>query len=318
MATFEYLFPSIRGVQAGREFYASMCPLRLIPKIFDFDNEELRPELRAQRVLNKQRIPEMTRYLVSNPKDYTFSALTASIDAKVKFDALGESAAERSIGTLRVPMSARFIINDGQHRQAAIRDALHENPDLGDETIAVVFFLDVGLKRCQQMFADLNRHAIRPSPSLGLLYDHRDEGAQLAKELVGRVPVFKGLTELEKSTISNRSIKLFTLSGIHNSTGALLMGLDLKTREDQATLRSQGSKRPSTMKCRLSPGAGSCRRCWIAFRSWRASRVFRRMAFRWSLRLSGMRSTRGRAFPWFGVTRCGPVSSFRGSERSSI
>ena len=131
-------------------------------------------------------------------------------------------------------MTARFVINDGQHRRAAIEAALHENPDLGDETIAVVFFLDVGLKRCQQMFADLNRHAIRPTPSLGLLYDHRDEGANLAKEVVERVPVFNGLTETERSTISNRSIKLFTLSGIHNATHALLMGLDLKSREEQA------------------------------------------------------------------------------------
>ena len=239
MAGFEYLFPSIRGVQAGREYYVSMCPLRLIPRIFLFDEEELRPELRAQRVLNKQRVPEIARYIVANSKDYTFSALTASIDGKVKFEALGEGTAERSIGTLRVPMSAKFVINDGQHRRAAIEMALHENPDLGDETIAVVFFLDVGLKRCQQMFADLNRHAVRPTPSLGLLYDHRDEGANLAKELVGRVPVFIGLTETERSTISNRSIKLFTLSAIHNSTHALLMGLELQSREEQASLASE-------------------------------------------------------------------------------
>ena len=239
MASFEYLFPSIRGVQSGREYYVSMCPLRLIPRIFLFDDEELRPELRAQRVLNKQRVPEMARYLVANPKDYTFSALTASIDGRVKFDALGDTAAERSVGTLRVPMSAKFVINDGQHRQAAIREALQENPDLGDETIAVVFFLDVGLKRCQQMFADLNRHAVRPTPSLGLLYDHRDEGARLAKELVERVAVFAGLTELERSTISNRSIKLFTLSAIHNATHTLLMRLDLKSREEQASLATE-------------------------------------------------------------------------------
>ena len=239
MASFEYLFPSIRGVQAGREYYVSMCPLRLIPRIFLFDETELPPELRAQRVLNKQRVPEMSRYIVANAKDYTFSALTASIDGKVKFEPLGEAAAERSVGTLRVPMSARFVINDGQHRQAAIKEALLENPDLGDETIAVVFFLDVGLKRCQQMFADLNRHAVRPTPSLGLLYDHRDVGAQLAKELVQRVPVFSGLTEVERSTISNRSIKLFTLSGIHNATNALLMGLELKTREEQADLATE-------------------------------------------------------------------------------
>lgn len=239
VASFEYLFPSIRGVQAGREYYVSMCPLRLIPRIFLFDEEELRPELRAQRVLNKQRIPEMARYIVSNAKDYTFSALTASIDGKVKFEPLGAETTERSVGTLRVPMSARFVINDGQHRQAAIEAALHENPDLGDETIAVVFFLDVGLKRCQQMFADLNRHAVRPTPSLGLLYDHRDEGAQLAKDVVERVPIFNGLTEVERSTISNRSIKLFTLSGIHNATHALLQGLDLKSREEQTNLAAE-------------------------------------------------------------------------------
>ena len=47
MATFGYVFPAIRGIQAGREFYVSMCPLRLIPRIFLFDEDELRPELRA-------------------------------------------------------------------------------------------------------------------------------------------------------------------------------------------------------------------------------------------------------------------------------
>ena len=36
MPTFEYNFPAIRGIQAGREYYVSMCPLRLIPRIFLF------------------------------------------------------------------------------------------------------------------------------------------------------------------------------------------------------------------------------------------------------------------------------------------
>ena len=47
-AAFEYVFPAIRGVQAYREYYVSMCPLRLIPKLFVFDNEELLPELRDE------------------------------------------------------------------------------------------------------------------------------------------------------------------------------------------------------------------------------------------------------------------------------
>lgn len=237
MAAFEYVFPSIRGVQAGREYYISMCPLRLIPRIFLFDEEELRPELRAQRTINRQRVPEIARYIVGNPKGYTFSALTASVDGKVKFEPLGGDDTDRNIGRLHIPMKARFVINDGQHRRAAIEAALHEQPDLGDETISVVFFLDVGLKRCQQMFADLNRYAIRPTTSLGLLYDHRDEWALIAKEVMDRVPVFSDLTETERSSISNRSIKLFTLSGIYNATQALLMGLGLEASDhkiDQA------------------------------------------------------------------------------------
>ena len=193
MPTFEYNFPAIRGVQAGREYYVSMCPLRLIPRIFLFDEDELRPELRAQRILNKNRIPEIARYILANKKGYTFSALTASIDGKVQFEPLGEDESERKLGRLRIPMDARFVINDGQHRRAGIEAALRENPDVGDETISVVFFVDAGLKRCQQMFADLNRYAIRPTRSLSLLYDERDDFSQTAKALLRRVPVFTDL-----------------------------------------------------------------------------------------------------------------------------
>ena len=236
MAAFEFIFAAIRGIQGGREYYVAMCPLEIIPRIFLFDEEELKPELRAQRTLNKTRIPEISRYIIDHPKSYVFSALTASIDSKVIFEPLGTEETERSLGRLRVPMNARFVINDGQHRRAAIEAALQENPDLRYETISVVFFLDVGLKRCQQMFADLNRHAIRPSRSLGLLYDHRDEAAQTTKAVTQRVPVFAELCETERSNISNRSIKLFTLSGIHSATRALLTDVELDSVEAKIQL----------------------------------------------------------------------------------
>lgn len=224
--TFEYVFPAIKGIQARREYFISMCPLHLIPKIFVFNEEELPPEVRAQRTLNKSRLPEMARYILDNRDDYTFSALTASIDGEVKFVPTSPNGDVKQIGRLHVPMSARFIINDGQHRRAAIEIALKENPVLGDESIAVVFFLDRGLERCQQMFADLNRHAIRPSKSIGVLYDHRDQMAKLAKLVVLKSPLFKDVVDLEKSTLSLRSRKLFTLSAIYTATLSLLSASD--------------------------------------------------------------------------------------------
>ena len=236
---FRYVFPAIKGIQAGKEYYASMCPLRLIPKLFLFDEDEIVPELRAQRNLNRARVPEMSRYLSENPENYVFSAITASIDGEVSFEEVsGEGEASR-IGFLNIPMTARFIINDGQHRRAAIEMALRERPELGEETIAVVFFLDVGLERCQQMFADLNRYAIRPSKSLSLLYDHRDLSANLVKGLIAKSPVFRGLVELEKTTLSLRSGRLFTLSALYSATRDLLADIDCEDPEETANLALQ-------------------------------------------------------------------------------
>jgi DNA sulfur modification protein DndB len=232
---FEYVFPAIRGQQARREYFVSMCPITLIPKIFLFDEQELVPELRAQRILNKARIPEMARYILDNPDTYAFSALTASVDGDLAFEPLANVDKEtKRIGLLHVPMSARFIINDGQHRRAAIEAALRENPELAHESIAVVFFQDRGLKRCQQLFADLNRHAIRPSKSIGVLYDHREEGSEIARLLVMRSKIFREAVEMERSTLSPGSRKLFTLSSIYTATRALLDGVSEGSIEARA------------------------------------------------------------------------------------
>lgn len=228
---FEYTFPAIRGIQAGREFYVSMCPLRLIPKIFIFDDDELSPEMRAQRILNKGRLPALTKYILDNPDDYVFSALTASVDGDMDFDSTSPDGPGFRTGQLRIPMASRFLINDGQHRRAAIELALKGNPDLGEETIAVVFFHDAGLARSQQMFADLNRHAVRPARSIGVLYDHRDPSSQVVRAMAARSTVFKGYVEMEKSNLSARSRMMFTLSALYYGTQALLQGLDLKPDE---------------------------------------------------------------------------------------
>ncbi len=226
-----YNFPVLRGIQAGREYYIALCPLKLVPKIFMYDEMGVPAELRAQRTLNKSRIPEITNYITENPKEYIFSAITASIGAEVEFRPIKEAGPERNMGELVIPMDAPMIINDGQHRRAAIEEALKKRPDLADESIAVVFFIDAGLKHSQQMFADLNKHAVRPSQSLGVLYEHREPLAELARYVMMNVPVFKDLTEIEKTTISNRSPKLFTLSSIYQATQALLR----KGRKDSVT-----------------------------------------------------------------------------------
>jgi len=246
--SFEYVLPVIRGIQAGREYYVSMCPVRFIPKLFAMPeavrfatiaSEEVPPEMRARRMSNKTRVPEIARYILDNPRNYTFSAITASIDADITFEPIGSEAEGRKIGRLRVPMDARFAIHDGEHRRAAFELALSEKPELGYETIALILFLDIGLKRSQQMCLDLNRYPVPLDPSLTILYDHRDEKASLVRAVIKEVPVFRTLTDMERSSLPSRSGKLFTLSSVYNATLALLANRQNAELKEQIELAAR-------------------------------------------------------------------------------
>ena len=221
MQGFDFQFPAVRGVQAGREFYVAMCPLAVIPKVFAPDESNQHAHKRGQRILNERRVPKLARFVLENPRDYAFSAITACIDGSASFEPIGQDL-DWELGRLRVPMAANLLITDGQHRWRAICEVLRREPSLANETMPIVLYLNEGLERRQQIFADLNMHGVRPTRSLGILYDHRDPLAAMARMLADEVPLFADRTEVEKTTISNRSAKVFTLSAIYQATAALL------------------------------------------------------------------------------------------------
>ncbi|MCZ8538300.1 DNA sulfur modification protein DndB [Paenisporosarcina quisquiliarum] len=221
-ATFSYNFPAIRGIQAGKEYFVAMCPLRIIPKIFLFDEDEIPPEHRSQRILNKARIPEMTNYIVDNINDYVFSSITASVDGELNFTPFNQAANSKDLGQLRIALDARFLINDGQHRRAAIEEALKLSPELGSETISVVFFHDDGLKKSQQIFSDLNRHAVNTTSSIGILYDHRDKLSIITKDIIAKIPLLTRYTDKERVSLSKNSPKILALNHIYNTNLKLL------------------------------------------------------------------------------------------------
>ena len=215
-------FTAIRGIQAGSAYYVIMVPLKSVSRLFQFDGDEMPADLRAQRVLNRARIPAIADYICRNQNEYILSSLCASVDGEIDFQPAAKDGPLRKVGRLRIDMGSTILINDGQHRRAAIEEALRERPTLGDETISVVVFADRGLKRAQQMFADLNIHAVRPTRSIKLLYDHRDEQAALTRAVVKAVPLFRDFTCYDRTSIPNRSTKLFTLSGVHQATAELI------------------------------------------------------------------------------------------------
>src|SRR6266568_3612150 len=213
-------FPAVRGRMGKRDYFVAIMKVALVPKLFKFrDWAELPPEQRAQRVLQKSRIPEITDYILKNEDGYLFSSLTASYNVDPTFSAVpGHS----DLGVLQMPFEADLVINDGQHRRAAIEEALSQNPLLGQESISVVLFPWEDLDRVQQMFSDLNRTARTTSKSLNILYNHRDLMSQIALTVVERQPIFRRLVDKDRISLPLRSPKLFTLGAVYDGTLALL------------------------------------------------------------------------------------------------
>jgi len=222
--TFCYSFPAVKGNQAGRDYFVIMCPLKVLPKLFIFNDEELSPEIRSQRTLNKQRIPEISEYILKNRNDYVFSSLTASMDGKYEFTPFDDETFS-SIGILKINMDSQLLINDGQHRKHALDEALKADSSLENETISIVLFIDEGLKRSQQIFSDLNKHAVNVSKSISITFDHRDPISKLTKDIIFNNEKLYEYTDLENSTLPKFSNKLFTISNFYKANQRIICGL---------------------------------------------------------------------------------------------
>ena len=213
-------FPAMRGHIGQREYYSCMMQLGVIPKMFTFrDWVEFRPEDREQRVLVTRRVPAITKYILDNEDGFLFSSITASYKCNVTFRPIKEG---NDLGTLEMDFDqANFVINDGQHRCAAIANAVKDNPALAEETISVLLFNYESRERVQQMFSDLNRFVVKTSKSLDILYDKRDPVSQATLRICELVPVFQGMVDKDAVSIGMRSPKLLSLSALYDATQEL-------------------------------------------------------------------------------------------------
>lgn len=222
---------AVRGRMGARDFYVVMFPLALVPRYFKFNDwSAMTPEQRAQRALSDKRVPEIAQYILEHEDDWVFSSLTASFDAEETFTA---SEVSEELGILRLPITTEFLINDGQHRRAAIEHALEHNRELGKQHISVVLFPLESLERSQQVFSDLNRTVHKTSRSLDILYDHRDPLNSLTIAVSDTVPMFQGRVEKDRPTVAQRSAKVVALSTLYDATRMLVGPLKEDADEEQ-------------------------------------------------------------------------------------
>jgi len=214
-----------KGAQADNEFYVVMCPLKRLKRIFTLDEKTLPVERRSQRLINPDRIPQISKYILDNRDSYVFSSITACIQGRSLFEPLSSDAAFTNIGKLLIDEDADVFIVDGQHRTAAIIAAIEEDGTLENESISVVIYPDKSLEQRQNLFADLNQYSVTVDESLKNTFGYRPDQL-LSKNAIFNSPVLSKLVHLEKTTLSSRSKKLISHSGLNKATKELFDIID--------------------------------------------------------------------------------------------
>jgi len=109
---------------------------------------------------------------------------------------------EGVLGILRLDGSEQTWAIDGQHRVAGIRQAVQENPEIGEEEVCVIFVAGVtshhvekdpdGYERTRRLFTTLNRHAKPVNKSDIIALDEDDVVAIVTRQLVEEYDLFQG------------------------------------------------------------------------------------------------------------------------------
>lgn len=215
-----YTFPALRGKQGKYDYYLLLCPLHLIPRIFLFDELQVPSEWQPRPSLNLGAVDKLAHYLQTHRDDYVLAPMVATSSTPVEFTASNHTFPE--IGSVTIPLHAVMVIQDGQHRRAAIEQLLVNSTGLTDNAIAIMLFSDPTLDRSPAIFAALNQQYVQGNASRRVAHDSVRPLASVTRHLAEVAPVFQGRVDYERTTISNRSIALFTINAVFQATQALL------------------------------------------------------------------------------------------------
>lgn len=116
----------------------------------------------------------------------------------------------------------QFSIIEGSDRLDALRISIEKCPGLADKCVSIQVYADPGGRNHSCILSDIRRfdHPIARSAQIAI--DDRDDLARMTRDLVDSIPVFRDSIEMTKTSISNRSRKLFTLSALYHANCLLL------------------------------------------------------------------------------------------------
>jgi DNA sulfur modification protein DndB len=191
--------------------------MKIATKLFSFEDAEVPENLRELQSIDINEVKAIMRRIRGDKNDYVLNSLIVVTDESVSFNQILKD--QPNLGNLRISLEATLILCGGQAQQAALRELLNNGKMSQDDTVPVIIIPDPDFVRVANIYMGLNQSDGNRSQRV-LIEDNALN--QLVLELIETIPIFQGRIEKTRTTISNRSSALFTLSAVYQATQALL------------------------------------------------------------------------------------------------
>ena len=216
----------------------------------------------VQRVIKRKRGKEIKDYLLKQQQRFFNSLIVAiyegdpswyditRIESNSQFDS--EDIPEEvvaGIGILSLDGGEKLFTLDGQHRLIGIKEAMAEDPQLGEDELSIIFIAhrtdSEGLERSRRLFTTLNKNAVRVSKGETIVLDEDDAMAITVRSLVTKNRMFMEDRILNNATDnvpkSNQTC-LTTIGNLYDLLGILFTKVyiiskkkTLKDKKDELT-----------------------------------------------------------------------------------
>ena len=202
--------PSLKGIMGDWVYYPTLMKLKDIAERVKIAEEIYQSKILSemvQREIKRKRGKEIKDYLLKQEQRFFNSLIVAihegdpswheitRIESNNQLDS--EDIPEdvvAGIGILSLNGEEELFTLDGQHRLIGIKEAVKEDPQLGEDELSIIFIAhrtnQEGMTRSRRLFTTLNKNAITVSKGERIALDEDDTMAITVRRLVADNQMF--------------------------------------------------------------------------------------------------------------------------------
>ena len=228
-----FQIPVIQSVQGGQIYYSGVVTYKQLIELFVFNEEDDDEELKAQRSIKPKRAKEIADYIIKNAMEYVIPPVIATVGHDHDFTPIDENS---GLGFLIIPEGIHVYLCDGQHRREGIKEVLKimgADSELMRETVPVTFYVTEDVERERRIFADINGTPVKIPKSL-LGFFEKSPSSDIARKVMTTIPFINKGMELQKTSLTKASLKMFTFNTFSSSIGYLIDGIKVEKQEEYA------------------------------------------------------------------------------------